>query len=591
MSRSDSLPVIQGNDQRSNSNDDRRLLRLVVHGFRVALLLSILLLIRLAHHDKQFAESNLGSSEPALQFAKEALPTATAIQPTGTVGEGNRVVDGNGKSVGYLMQTSPESDYVIGYSGPTNCLIAMNQDHGIVSVRCLSSGDTIDHFEVVRDDQDFLNAFKGLGFESHDQWEQIDAVSGATLTSHAVIASIANRVSGTAPSLKFNATPSLQNVEALFVSISNNVAAVQLSDRNMIWEVVDDSNQLIGQVLITTPAADDFSGYQGPTAVLAGFDLDGKCVGLIVDQTYDNQPYANYLNDDAFFQSLYIGKTLEEIAAMTPEVAGIDGVSGATMTSVTVAEGLAVAASTALKADAQNDSTLATGSRRTRRWQSYLIDATTILLTLMGVAFSFTSLSEKKWLRFGYQLLVIIVLGFVSGHMLSQASVAGWSANAVPWNVAPGLVFLSFAALLVPIVSKHQSYCQHICPFGAMQQMARNRVAWRLPIPRIVNRLRSIIPFALLAVTVLVAMTGFEFNLASIEPFDGFSFRVAGWATISILIVGLLLSLVSPMAYCRFGCPTGAMLNYVRFRTDSHRLGIRDAAAVALLLIAIVFYF
>ena len=63
-------------------------------------------------------------------------------------------------------------------------------------------------------------------------------------------------------------------------------------------------------------------------------------------------------------------------------------------------------------------------------------------------------------------------------------------------------------------------------------------------------------------------------DLAAIEPFDGFEFRVAGWATIVIFVVGLLVSLVSPMAYCRFGCPTGAVLNFLRFRADSHRLGL-----------------
>lgn len=588
MSRSDNLPVIQGNGQRSKSNENRQRLRLVVHGFRVALLVSILLLIRFAHHNVELVESNLDSNGCALQFAYEAFPTATAIQPVGTAGEGNRVVDGNGNSVGYLMQTSPQSDHVIGYSGPTNCLIAMNEDHQIVSVRCLSSGDTIDHFEIVRDDQKFLDSFKGLGFESPDQWEQIDTVSGATLTSHAVIGAIANRIGGKAPSLKFQATPLSDNVASLFENLGKNVPVIEPTDREAVWDVLVDTNQRIGQVLITTPAADDLNGYQGPTAVLAGFDLGGKCIGLIVDQTYDNQPYANYLNDDAYFQSLYRGKTLSQIAGMTPEAAEIDGVSGATMTSICVVEGLAIAASEAIRSGVGSDPAFAGRSKRTRRWQSYLIDGTTVLLTLFGVAFSFTSLSKRKWFRYGYQVTVVIVLGFVSGHMLSQASVAGWSAHAIPWSVAPGLVFLSMAALLVPIVSKQQPYCQHICPFGAMQQMARNRVMWRLPIPSIVHQLRNVIPFVLLAVTVSVATTGFEFNLASIEPFDGFSFRVAGWATISILIVGLLLSLVSPMAYCRFGCPTGAMLNYVRFRSDSHRLGIRDAAAVVLLLIAIV---
>jgi polyferredoxin len=178
--------------------------------------------------------------------------------------------------------------------------------------------------------------------------------------------------------------------------------------------------------------------------------------------------------------------------------------------------------------------------------------------------------------------MVIVMLGFTSGHMLSQASIAGWSAHSIPWRVAPGLVFLSLAAVLVPVVSKHQPYCQHICPFGAIQQLGRNRVKWKLQIPKPVGRLLEWIPFGLLAMVVLVAVSRSTFNLAGIEPFDGFGFRVAGWATIGVFVFGLLFSLVSSMAYCRFGCPTGAMLNFLRFRADSHRLGMRDLAAVTL---------
>ncbi len=63
--------------------------------------------------------------------------------------------------------------------------------------------------------------------------------------------------------------------------------------------------------------------------------------------------------------------------------------------------------------------------------------------------------------------------------------------------------------------------------------------------------------------------------------------RVAGWATVAIAIVGLAVSLVVPMAYCRFGCPTGAVLNYLRLQGAGDRFTRRDLAALALLGLAI----
>jgi hypothetical protein len=82
-------------------------------------------------------------------------------------------------------------------------------------------------------------------------------------------------------------------------------------------------------------------------------------------------------------------------------------------------------------------------------------------------------------------------------------------------------------------------------------------------------------------------MRQLPFNLAAIEPFDAYVPRVAGGATLTIAVVGLLASLLEPMAYCRYGCPTGAVLNYVRRRGVGDGFQKRDLAALALLALAL----
>ncbi|QEG25253.1 FMN-binding protein [Mariniblastus fucicola] len=548
--------------------------RVLVHVLRVAIFVSVLWLIRDAHRQTVWSDADLSNSPQAIEFVQQSVPEATGIA-------GERVVDSSGNAIGSILQTSPQSDHIIGYSGPTNCLIVLDAENQIVSVAIANSGDTVDHVRAVKDDPDFAKAFSGLGFETSDQWQQIDAVSGATLTSYAIIASVANRMGGSAPSLKFEAQPDMENVRALF----DDAVRIELTDRSNIWDVFSDSAK-VGFLLTTSPFADQLSGYQGPTMTLAGFDNDGKCVGLVVDQTYENQPYASYLNDDRPFQKFYVGKTLEQLAELSPEDSGIDGVSGATMTSLCVADGLVLAAKAAIEAPANDE---AGGSGFSRRAISWWADAITVLLTIFGMLLSFGQIGKSKSLRIAYQLAVILFLGLINGHMLSQASVVGWSKNAIPWSVAPGLVLLSIAAFVVPIVSKHQPYCHHICPFGAIQQLAKKRSPWPVVIPKTLNSVLEFVPFALLLLVVIVAMTGTSFNLASIEPFDAFAFRVAGWATIGVFVVGLVASLVSPMAYCRFGCPTGALLGFLKFRADSHRIGSRDWAAMLLLVAAILF--
>ena len=564
---------------KSKRDRDPKFRRIVVHGLRVAIFVSILWMIRQAHSKLPVVESSLESSESAVQFALESIEVGKSVQPASNESGLHAILDAEGKTVGSLLQTSPQSDHIIGYSGPTNCLVVLDSEDRIQAIRIASSGDTVEHVAAVNAAPDFADAFVGIQFGDSQPWQEIDAVSGATLTSYAIVSSISNRMGANAPSLKFSARPSIEKVRSLY----ENASRIEPSKQKNIWNVMFHAEK-VGSVVSTSPHADHLSGYQGPTATLLGFDLDNKCVGMIVDQTYENDPYATYLDDDHYFQSLYISKTLEEISKMDPEAEGIDGVSGATMTSVCVADGVFLSAKRTI--DSSNSSV-----SFTRTLSSFWADIVTAVLTIVGVLFSFGYFRKNKYIRITYLIAVIAFLGFINGHMLSQASIAGWARTGIPWSVAPGLVLLSVAALIVPIVSKHQPYCHHICPFGAMQQLAKKRSPWQIKIPKRIDRVLRWIPFLLVALVVVVAMSSLSFNLASIEPFDGFAFRVAGWATITIFVVGLVSSIVSPMAYCRFGCPTGALLGFLKFRADSHRLGLRDWAAGLLLAIAILIHF
>jgi len=546
---------------------------MLVHCLRIALFIAVLWMIRDAHQLTSGDDIEFTMNPAVDDFVQQVLPGHFfGCQWPGD----NLIHDAAGKSVGSVVQTSPDSDHIIGYSGPTNCWIALDSDNRIWSVQIVNSGDTIDPVRAVKEDPNFTSQFHGLGAHESDKWQDIDAVSGATLTSYAIIASVANRMGGNVSSLrKFKDDPNIENIRSLFSS-ATRIAA---TNRSSVWDVFKE-NSKVGFVLSTSPFADQLSGYQGPTMTLAGFDGDAKCVGLVVDQTYENEPYASYLNDDRSFQKIYIGKTLEQIAKLAPEENEIDGVSGATMTSMCVADGLPMAALNAL----QPVNRSAMFARSPISWWA---DVVTVLLTIGGIMFSFGRFAKHKKLRFVYLVAVIVFLGFVNGHMISQASIVGWSKNAIPWTVAPGLVFLSLAALAIPMVTKHQPYCHHICPFGAIQQLSKNRIGWKVSIPKAIDRLLRAIPFVLLLSVIVAALSGSMFNLASLEPFDGFAFRVAGWATIAVFAVGLIASLFSPMAYCRYGCPTGALLGFLRFRADSHRLGSRDWAAMLLVAAAI----
>jgi len=221
-------------------------------------------MIHETHRAVTVGEANLHDSPIANELSRQFFPNVESIQA-------GRILNKSGEGIGSILQTSPSSDHIIGYSGPTNCLILLDAESRIRSVAIASSGDTVEHFKAVEDDPDFLNSFRGIGFDEQDRWQEIDAVSGATLTSYAIVSSVANRMGGNAPSLKFSAKPGNTNLRSLFPKMSRS----EPTDRLNVWDITWHGAK-VGFVLSTSPFADQLSGYQGPTKTLAGFDADGK---------------------------------------------------------------------------------------------------------------------------------------------------------------------------------------------------------------------------------------------------------------------------------------------------------------------------
>ena len=134
-----------------------------------------------------------GSKVPVeLAELQSLYPSAKSIT------DDNRVVDGSGNTLGRLVQTSPASDTVIGYSGSTNVLIAFGADGRVIGTRILGTRDTPEHLATVEADEAFMRQFDGLTWKELGDGtrEGVDGVSGATLTSAAIVDGIMRRAGG-----------------------------------------------------------------------------------------------------------------------------------------------------------------------------------------------------------------------------------------------------------------------------------------------------------------------------------------------------------------------------------------------------------
>ncbi|MFH5805103.1 FMN-binding protein [Alienimonas sp. DA493] len=577
-------------------NPSRRWRRRVLHAVRLGLFATVVGLIASVPAGSIEDAAGDGSGDglpPAARAAAATLfPAAAAFGEPDAATGAVPVLDAAGERLGFLLKTMPDSRRIVGFSGPSDLLIAFEEGDGdavIRGVSILRSGDTDEHVAAVRE-ADVLNGrFVGKTWSEAASAPPPDAVSGATLTARAMWQSIRVRLDGNAPIVpRFEEVLTVEKAQTLFP----DAAAIALAEGVGRFTVSNAAGEPLGSLLRTSPAADGVIGYQGPTEAFVGFNAeDQKAVGLIVDDTFDNEPYVTYLREDEWgFLRLFDGMTVEELAARGPADGGYDAVSGATMTSLAVVDGAILAAKADLAAAEPTAAPPPTDGGSPSAWDALTwrnVDWGMLALVAGAVLVGFTRLRGFKAVRWAWLALLIGYLGVWRGDLLSQAMWVGWAEHGVPWRTASGLALLTAAALSLPVVTKRNVYCTHLCPHGAVQQafvggVFGQRLKPRRSVGRGARRALALLPPALLA---LVLLAAFGFPLVApvaLEPFDAWHWSLAGLATKTIFVVGLIAALFVPMAYCRHGCPTGALLEYLRANARSDRWTARDWVAVAL---------
>jgi NosR/NirI family nitrous oxide reductase transcriptional regulator len=223
--------------------------------------------------------------------------------------------------------------------------------------------------------------------------------------------------------------------------------------------VLDRQGRELGYVVRTQPYCRDILGYCGVTDALVVLGPDWKILGLTVHASDDTKEHVYDVVTDRRFLKKWNGMTWETAAGLDLKGAGIEGVSGATMTSMAIAR--------SVKARLQ----LSSGGIAVRPplqfgWRDWGLLTVLALAALMAFG---RPAWRQRWRR-PFQFGLIIYVGFISGDMVTQQLLAGWSRAGIPWSTAPGLVLLTVAALLVPWATRKPIYCHQLCPHGAAQE-------------------------------------------------------------------------------------------------------------------------
>ena len=317
-------------------------------------------------------------------------------------------------------------------------------------------------------------------------------------------------------------------------------------------------------VVNTKPLAKDVQGYGGPVPLKIHIK-DGRVAAVEAEPNAESPDFFNRAKE---LLNHWQGKSVDE--AMSEEV---DAVSGATFSSraiiANMQRGLAYAKQHGQWGEGGSVGAFGTSASPIEGGSAGALETSAppivaLIVVLLGAVVPLFYNNRRLHL---VQLAVnVVVLGlwtgtFVSYTLFLRIFAGGVSLSAIGVLAAPLLMLI--VALIYPLAGRSGHYCANICPFGSAQELAGKLSRRKLRITPRVLKLLSVLRNLLWGVLMALLLTGTCTAWIDYELFTAFLYSSASVWVIVLAALFLVLSVWVPRPYCRFVCPTGALIKSV----------------------------
>lgn len=320
-------------------------------------------------------------------------------------------------------------------------------------------------------------------------------------------------------------------------------------------------------VVSTKPLAKDVQGYGGPVPLKIHIK-DGRVAAVEAEPNAESPDFFNRAKE---LLNHWQNKSVDE--ALAEEV---DAVSGATFSSraiiANMQRGLAYAQKRGQWSEDGSVGALGTSAPPIVGSEDGSVGAlgtsappmVALIVVLLGAVVPLFYNNRRLHL---VQLAVnVVVLGlwtgtFVSYTLFLRIFSGGVSLSTIGALAAPLLMLI--VALIYPLAGRSGHYCANICPFGSAQELAGKLSRRKLRITPRVLKLLSVLRNLLWGVLMALLLTGTCTAWIDYELFTAFLYSSASvWVTV-LAALFFVLSVWVPRPYCRFVCPTGALIKSV----------------------------
>lgn len=302
------------------------------------------------------------------------------------------------------------------------------------------------------------------------------------------------------------------------------------------------NESLLGSVGSSRDSAQQPKGYSGAIWLIVGVSHDGTIAGVAV---IDHDETPSYVRNLPQWLNSFRGRSAKDKLEIGED---LDAMTNATVTSVAVAEGVRLTA----RMIASKVYGMSVEEVRSERVSLQELIKATIAFVLFLLAIVGVVLRKDKyrWVTLGLGLLLV---GFVYNFQLSILNLS--AILSLKPNLALSFwVLFGLSVLTAPMLGR--VYCNWICPFGAIQEIAHRMIPRKGTSPP-AHRNIEILKLVILWETTLAVILTTNLMYADYEPFMTLFARRGTVLLWSFVGVVLFFSLFRYRFWCRYFCALG----------------------------------
>jgi len=291
------------------------------------------------------------------------------------------------------------------------------------------------------------------------------------------------------------------------------------------------------------------SGYGGKLSVLTIIQETGKIKSVSLLENHETPLYLKKVLDSGMLGTL-ADKNIKN------GVAGVDAVSGATITSEAIMA--SVQKGTVQIGNGQLGLKIPDSSKIDFGWKDLAVVGL-MLLSILSAACNFRK--YRPWLL----ILSVLFIGFLGNSSLTLGNFIGLLSGKLPvLTERPIWYILVPGILIITLVLEKNFYCSWLCPFGAVQEgifHSLNLFQFS-PSPAIKSKVGQI-RWPMLWLAAMLALVFNNGQIAGYEPFSVFFNGSGNTAQWIITIIIVVVSIARIRFWCNSFCPVGLILNFL----------------------------